>query len=92
VSADNSYCPVERPFPPSYEAVARRDPAECLAEDPCSPDGVTTLWHAMPCEVTTTVVAVDDPPVLPSTGSGTVALACAFALVGIGTLLRRAAR
>jgi hypothetical protein len=89
--SQNDFCPLGRPFPASYEAVALRDPDLCLAEDPCSGDGVTTLWMVMPCSTTTTV-AVADPPRLPVTGVEVGAAPFGLAVAALGVLILRACR
>jgi hypothetical protein len=80
----DNYCPADRPYPPSYDAVADTNPDECVAVDPCQPDG-TTLWHMLPCDMTTTTTAAVPVDELPPTGSGdTIALA-GLALLFAGT-------
>ena len=98
VSLVHPWCPADRPVPASYEAARAQDPDRCVAQDPCSGDGVTTLWTVQDCvaPVTTEVVtSVGVPPTLPTTlpatgysygGAllGAVVLLAGFALVIVG--------
>lgn len=70
IPLSHPWCPLGRPYPESYTAALAQDPNLCVTLDPCSGDGVTTLWTLQPCEAptTTATVAVADPPVLPRTG------------------------
>lgn len=105
VPLDHTWCPEDRPFPVSYEAALARDPALCVAQDPCSPDGYTTLWTIQPCEAlvstdppATTVVEVGPPPTLPATGSEFVhdvtfgAVFFVAGIVGLRLSARKAAK
>lgn len=70
-------------FRESYDA-----DAECIDHDPCSPDGVTTLWTFQACEVPTTV-AIGEP--LPETGAGFgLEVTVAVILVAVGAVLSKA--
>jgi LPXTG-motif cell wall-anchored protein len=91
----NPQCSGNTPFPASYEAAIAGDPTQCVAEDPCLPDG-TTLWHVMPCSPvvaeTVAVVAVSAPPTLPETGTQSVQIGLlATVLIMAGLVLRRVA-
>ena len=64
------WCPPERPYPESYQAALERDPARCVAEDPCSDDGVSTLWHVDACPVPATSSTVATTEVVTSEAGG----------------------
>lgn len=74
-------CPPSLPFPSSAF-----EPFVCVATDPCSPDGKTTLWTFQPCSTTTTVAVA---PTLPHTGAGPDLFTIGLALILVGVLLHR---
>lgn len=87
------WCPPGFPFPESYDAAIAADPARCVASDPCSGDGVSTLWTLQPCEVApSTSSSVPVVVSLPATGGTVGGAGVALCAVLVGAVLVRVAR